>query len=316
MNIVYIDPSVHSDTSKTYKYYDGLYDALNRKANCFLWKNRVSNISRLLDICPFKPDVFVFGLGWNEFRKIEGLGSIDIPSVFFMFKPQNKLRSKLEFCSQNNIKLILSSVSSYKNYTVNNIPSERFCYASDENVFKNRNIEKIYDVGFSGALHNNNQYSNKAFDTFDIRERMQKILLKEKDLNTFLNGSDLVAPRIKDYQEYAIKINQSKIWLATNAAFGDMTPRYFEIPMSGTLLMCNEVPDTYKDIFRDGETCVEFSNDLSDFLDKIHYYLENWEKSQEIINSAAKEFRCNHTWDKRALQFLQIIKDLKDNANK
>ena len=314
MKIIYIDPVVHSEVSRTYKYYNGLYDALDEKADCFLCSRDVKNIQSVIDECHFKPDVIVFGLGWNKFERIEGLEKFS--SIFFMFKPQNNLECKLRFCSLNKIGLILSSVPYYKDYEVEGVSAKRFCYAADKNVFKKYNKKKVYDVGFSGALHNNRQYVSGAFDTVNIRDRLQNMLAKEKRLNTFLNGSDLVDPRIKSYQEYAKKISQSKIWLATNAAFGDMTPRYFEIPMSGTLLMCNEVPDTYKDIFRDGETCVEFSNDLSDFLDKIHYYLGNWEKSQEIINRAAREFRRNHTWDERALQFLQIIKDLKANANK
>jgi len=309
MNIVYIDKKVHTGTSKIYKYYDGLFDALAKQENCFLWSHGIKDIKEVLTACPFKPDVFVFGLGWHQFNKIKGLPESNIPSMFFMFKPQNQLENKQRFCVENKVNMIVSSIPSYIGCKFENIPCKRVCYAADPDVFKNRKIEKIYDVGFSGALHNNNQYIKGAFNTVDIREKMQKIIAK-MPIKSFLNGSDLVAPRIKSYDKYAHKINQCKMWFATPAAFSDITPRYFEIPMSGTLLMCSEVPEVYKDIFRDGETCVEFKNDLGDFSDKVIYYLEHWEESQNIINLAEKEFHENHTWEERAKQFVSMIKEL------
>ena len=75
----------------------------------------------------------------------------------------------------------------------------------------------------------------------------------------FWKSSDILeTARIHDNIKYAETINKSTIWIATQAAYGDITPRYFEIMGSGTLLFCEKNDPTYKSIFRDGENCFEF----------------------------------------------------------
>lgn len=310
-----MDSIAGTQTAIMYQYYNGLYAALSKKHNCFLWGKKISSIEPLLKICPFLPDVIVFGIGWEYFEEIEGLDSVDIPIIFFVFKPQISIDKKLNFCLKSKARLILSSIPDYHSYQQKTgIESRRFCYAVDESVFYPRDSSKIYDVGFSGALHDNKLYQKNAFTTLNIRSRIQEMLLQNKNLKTMLNGSDSVAPRIRDYNQYAKTMSECKIWFATQAAFGDITPRYFEVPMSGTLLLCSSIPDSYRDIFRNGENCVEFDNDLSNFNDKLDYSLNNWER---ISEKAQKEFRSKHTWDIRAEELTKIAIEIgANNASK
>ena len=59
--------------------------------------------------------------------------------------------------------------------------------------------------------------------------------------------------------------NSSKIWIATQAAYGDITPRYFEIMASGTLLFCEKSSVEYRTAFKDGYNCIEFNSSLDNF---------------------------------------------------
>ena len=67
-----------------------------------------------------------------------------------------------------------------------------------------------------------------------------------EDLNVFWKSSDVYeTARIHNHEEYAKTINSSKIWIATNASHGDVTPRYYEILASGTMLFCEEIREEY-----------------------------------------------------------------------
>jgi spore maturation protein CgeB len=300
-----MDSVVKTQTSNIYAYYDGLYDSLCKNHECFLFRDDIASIHQALNKCSFVPDVILFGLGWQYFHKIDGLDNISIPKFSFVFKPQTNLNGKLNFCICNKIDRILTSLPCFNDYEKSiGIPTIRFCYAANENVFHDMNIGKEYDVGFSGALHNNNLYIKGSFYTNNIRSNIQKVLSNDRGLKCFLNGSDSVSPRIQDYQDYARIMCQTKIWIATPAAFGDITPRYFETPLCKTTLMCSEIPETYKDIFVDGKTCIQFKNDLSDFRDKID---EAMQKRDEMVKNTYDIFIANHTWGKRAEEFIKIV---------
>ncbi len=320
MNIIYIDPVVYSPSSITYQYYNGVYDELCKIATCFLYKRAFYDINDVLNECPFKPDVVIFGLGWFNFKLFNKIKNMEsIKSICILFKPQNNLKDKYDFCRINKIDLILSSLPWYTEIEkATGIKTKRFCFAADPKIFKPLKPSVIdtvdYDIGFSGALHNSEHYVNGAFEsTKDIRSRihtlLQKVTPSQKRIRYFWTGSDSIEPRIKDYGDYVLKINKSMIWLATEAAFGDITPRFYEVIMCKGLLFCNTIPDSYKDIFQDGINCVMFSNDLSDFMDKLRDYLKNWDISYRIIKRAYKDFSKNHTWKNRAQQLIEYIKE-------
>ena len=104
-------------------------------------------------------------------------------------------------------------------------------------------------------------------------------------------------------------MNQSKIWIATNADFGDLTPRYCEIIGCKTLLFCNEIQyNTFNNYLKDGETCVFFKNDLSNLIEKIDYYLNNEELTNKIINSAYNIFESNFSCQNIVKKYLNYAK--------
>ena len=322
MKILFIDPAVHSAKSATYHHYNYLYDRLKMRHyhEVFLYnKTSFNNIGDVLMECHlnnFKPDIIFFGMGWfalkpTHFSKNLHLDKVDIPAVGFLFKPQNFLEEKIKFLKNNNFDLIISSVPQCDEYQEKSgIECKLLSQAGDPRTFYDRKIDKIYDIGFSGALHDNHIYVDGAFKTFNIRSRAQDLLREQEGISAFLNGSDDVAARIPSYEEYAKKISQCKMWIATPAPFEEITGRYYEIGMAKTLLFCSEVPEIYKDVLRDGENCVIFSNDLSDFLDKFYYYRDNWEITQQIIENSYKEFHSAHTWEQRVEFLLSYFKEV------
>ena len=317
MKVLYIDPAVHSPKSKTYLHYNYLFDQFSKLAECYLYRDEsMTSILEPLKKCPEKPDIIYFGMGWfalkeAAFAKDFGLDQIDIPSMGYLFKPQNLLQEKLSFLKRNGFSQIVTSVPLTQEYeAATGIPCKLLPQASDPAVFYDRKEEKLYDVGFSGALHDNKLYVEGAFKTVNIRSRLQTLLKEQENITAFLNGSDSLAPRIPSYDEYARKIHQCKMWLATPAPFEEVTGRYYEIGMSKTLLLCSEIKEEYKNDLQDGVNCVEFKDDLSDFLEKFYYYLNNWDESERIIQQAHDDFHLKHTWTKRAQLLMTYMEDL------
>tara|TARA_A100000172_G_scaffold16038_2_gene8582 strand:- start:12040 stop:12984 length:945 start_codon:yes stop_codon:yes gene_type:complete len=313
MKILYVDPVVQTGTSSNYKYYDGVYDQLARDHSVMLHRGVPHNIEHLITQSNFSPDVIIFGLGWFNHKYFGRLSGMSIPSICVLFKPQNELKEKLNFCKINKIDQILTPVPGTKKIEkVTGIKTKLFPYGFDQSVFFDRKMEKEYDIGFSGALHENKHYPTGAFPVENIRTKIGDILTKNDKIKVFWSSSDSRPARIPSYEEYSKTINKSKIWIATQAAFGDITPRYYEVAATGTLLFCQKIPSEYRDIFKDGVNCVEFSNDLTDFNDKLSFYLNNDKDRRTIVENAKTFFHDNCRWSHRADELVATIRGMLD----
>ena len=191
------------------------------------------------------------------------------------------------------------------------IPAKLFPYGFDPSIFKPRNLEKKYDIGFSGALHAENIYPYGAFKKKNIRSKIHDLLKNINKINYFWKSTDVLeTARIHDNIEYAETVNSSKIWIATQAAFGDITPRYFEIMGSGTLLFCEKNDGRYRSIFKNRTNCIEFKSDLSDFLSLLNDLVENEQEIRNISSNGYSDAQQFHTWDIRAKELISIIEGL------
>lgn len=310
---MYIDAFIGKEREKQYPYYGGLFRALKQNFDIRLNSEFFDDFSKIERNFRSNYDLVVFGLSYFEnFQFYDKLKNLDIPTIVHIFKPQNNFNEKLSFCIINNIDHIVTSLPMFKQIEEKtNIPSSLFPYGYNPQIFRERTVKKIYDIGFSGMLHQNKYYPNNAFPVLDLRKRIGVKLNSNNKLRVFWKGNDDIKyGRINNILEYARTINKCKIWIATPAAFGDMTPRYFEIMGSKTLLFCSEIPTEYKDIFIDTVNCVEFKNDLSDFYKKLDYILNTPEYYQNIVETAYLQAISQHTWDKRANNLLNIINDI------
>jgi len=311
MNILYVDYGNVVDDNYMYQYYGDLFRELKEQSKIFLLQGVFEDIDVILSQIETKIDCIIFGLGYfaqnNQvfFNKIKGLDSIDIPVICMIHKPQNMLQQKLDFCKMNNVDLIVDSQSTCKDYEkATGIRSIRLPFTATPKYFYPRDVEKKYDVGFSGALHGDGKIKGP---TEDLRDRVYNEL-KKTDYNLFWNSSNTLEYRIHSTEEYATKINESKVWLATTGPVNDVSPRYFEVVMSKTLLLCNNMPEAYEDIFEDGRNCVMFENNLLDFHEKLNYYLQNDDVREKLVENAYNEFIDKYTWKHMALNLLEEVR--------
>jgi len=315
VNILYVDPYITTQREVDYPYYGGLFHELKKIFNVELTNKFFDDFSKIKANSKIKYDIVVFGLSYFEkFQFYDTIKNMDIPSIVHLFKPQNNFNKKLSFCKKNKIDQIITPLPMYKEIEKKTgIPCTLMPYGFNPNIFKSRFRIKLYDVGFSGMLHQNIYYPEGAFDVVDLRKRLGEILISNKDIKLLWKGSDILSQgRIKRISSYAKSINSCKIWLATPAAYQDITPRYFEIMGSKTLLMCSTIPEVYKDIFIHEYNCIEFKSDLSDFEKKINNILSEDKLRKDIINNALKDAQEFHTWKSRATKFYSIMRNILD----
>ena len=315
MNILYIDYGGVTSPHYTYAYYADIYNELCAIANVTLYEGLLSNIS-LENYMKF--DAVFLGLGYftqndpktkwlqSVYGEFTSLKNCTIPKVCLLHKPQNNLQSKLMFCQLNNIDILCDHHLTYRDTSKEFAKKTlRFWFSASPKHFYPQDIEKIYDIGFSGTTHGAGKVKGP---TMNIRERLSDEL-QGTSYSTFLNIHTGPQGRIS-FEDYAQKINQSKIWLATTGPTLDVSPRYFEVMLSKTLLMCNAMPNEYENLFRDGYNCVTFNNDLSDFKDKLDYYLEHEQERQDIIEVAYRDILNNHTCKHMTLKILKKIEEV------
>ena len=313
MNILYLDPYSDTSYSKRYLYYEGLYNSLIKTNNVYLHRDLIKDYNEIKKEIPFRPDVAIFGLSWFEKHKyFDKINNLDVPSACFIFKPAIDLQKKIDFCKINQIGLILTPHNQFEKFSeMADVPAKLFPYGFDPSIFKPRNLEKKYDIGFSGALHGSNHYPNGAFKSPDIRKKINDILNDLEGINLFWKSTDVLeTARIHNNVKYAETINKSKIWIATQAAYGDITPRYFEIMGSGTLLFCEESPIEYGQVFQSGRNCIEFKNSLDNFGDLLIKNLNSDAIIQTICQQSLEDAHHHHTWDHRAKQLNRLLSDL------
>ena len=147
MKILYIDPAVRSATSAKYRYYDGVFDQLVKMHDVRLFQGVATDINQILDRTDFNPDAIIFGIGWfgkaKYFGKIENL---NVPTICFLYKPQNDLEQKLNFCRINDIDLIVTPIPTYYEFEkATGVKTALFPFGFDPEFFHPRaEISKEY----------------------------------------------------------------------------------------------------------------------------------------------------------------------------
>mgnify|MGYP003110357827 CR=1 FL=1 len=308
MKILYIDNGNRLSENYTYRYYGDFYRELKQITEVEVYQGIPSDINTLIEGKNY--DCIIFGLGYfaqrdpRAYSEIKNLKNCSIPVVCMLHKQQIMLKEKLLFCKLNNIDLLVNAHITYKEYgKLLNTDSTRFWFSATPEIFYDREIDKIYDVGFCGASHGADKIKG---ETANLRDRIHE-KLKNKQIQIYWNRHTDPAHRIKSIDEYASKINQSKIWIATTGPILDVSPRYFEVILSKTLLFCNDMPDEYEGMFIDGVNCVMYKNDLSDFEEKLNFYLTNPDKADIIVENAYNTFVNNYTNKHMCVELLSKI---------
>lgn len=312
MKILVVDHNRSISEHNIYKYYGDIFREMNDLCELVII-NSSRFYSSVDQITQGHTDIDCILFSWGYFtqsderayQKINGLDKINIPVVCMIYKLQTLREKKVEFCKINKIDLLVDSHSTYEEFGKKiGARSLRLPFSATSTYFHPRKVEKEYDLGFCGAFHGNGKIKGAAQD---LRPRIHT-LLASSDLNIYWRGQNTPGDRIASTEEYATNMNKSKIWISTTGPYDDMGPRYFEVVLSKTLLFCNEMPDTYEEFFKDGVNCVTFKNDLSDFEEKLNFYVKNDDKRETIIENAYILASNNYTWRHLATQLLNEIK--------
>ena len=313
MKILYIDSGNVIDNSYIYRYYGDLYRELEKICDITVYQKPIKNINPVAVSEKF--DCVIFGLGYfargdiNTFAKIPGLEHVKIPTVCLIHKPQHLLTEKLQFCKINNIDLLVDSQSTFKKHgEISCCESLRIWFSASPEYFYPRDVVKKYDIGFIGAMHGNNKINGP---TANLRDRIYNLII-DSNHDIYWNGQLSPSDRIASIEEYASVINKSKIWISTTGPTIDVSPRYFEVLLSKTLLFCNNEPEQYGEVFKDGINCIMYQNDLSNFEEKLKYYLQNEKERKKIIETAYEEAISKYTTKHMAIKLLNKIKEIKN----
>ena len=306
-NILYIEPN---NNNRDYLYYTLIGKGLTQTKDINLTiGNSVDNYN--LD----DYNLIILGYGACDTCKFTSNKlnlNTKTPIIAFLFKLSINKEEKFKFLKHNNIITFgqQKRICEFeKEYDIKINPT---LYPFDSTLFKFLNIEKLYDIGMTGALHNSKYYQDGSYTKTEanIRERLVN-LLQNTNYKKYIKCSDksYSESKIVDTHEYIKTINQSKIWIATNADYGDLTPRYCEIIACKTLLFCNEIHcNSFSNYLKDGETCVFFKNDLSDIIEKIDYYLYNEPLTKKITNTAYNIFETNFSSQNIVKKYLNYAK--------
>lgn len=295
------------------------------------------SIDDIIEKMGCRPDFIIMGHAWLvdglkfpvDPHPNLGLNKIKIPKIAILNKEYLKLNDKLKFIKENQFNLIFSHHHDVETYTqLTGVQCIFWPFAYDRGLFGNQQkFEKNIDFAFSGVLQNQNEYANQT----DIRYRIQKKMFHcqgdipviksrlYKPYKIFWNSiprksSELYLARLfRKYRylsndEYSQLHRRTKIYLNTLSPMNLVSPRYFENMASKTLVFCEE-SSIYDCIFKT-DCYVTFRSDLSDFEEKLFYYLSEDTEREKIIEAAYSLVKNKHTWEKRVNSLIVEVNNL------
>ncbi len=284
-------------------------------------------IKDVLRKCPFTPDVLLVGTSWEEQSEtvpesdphpaIRLAELTDVPKVFFLNKEYKKLDKKLQYVRQSKFDAVLSFHRGCRQWeSQTGTPFYHVPFAVDAAVFHDHGLRRRYDFGFSGGLHRAHT---------DVRFRVKQTLFRDAGfpanvgVRYTFRGSPLKdcfrrrriywvewgavnllgRPLIRQGNGYAKLLSRCRVFLCTPSAMDLVGTRFYEVMASRTLALCPRSP-AYKELFEEDRHYVAFKPDMSDFAEKLEYYLDHEDEREAICDQAYAHVMANHTWRQRA----------------
>jgi len=272
----------------------------------------------------FKPDLIIIGHAWlNDSMKSNLeihpnllLANCSIKKLFILNKEYSRLNEKLQWAKRSKVDVIYTHHHLAKSYQERTgIRTIFWPFAVNLKRIK-KSEKKVVDVAFSGILQNTNFKNIQSdlrvkifkkfyFTLFDIKIAKKN---RFRNLNIVFNA----LPRNPSARKLSIKLGQygrygdeeyfslmakTKIFINTLSPMGLVSTRYYENMASKALVFCEE-SDVYSKIFTDG-TYITFKADLSNFEEKLCFFIENLQKLSIITERAYKHVMQKHTWQDR-----------------
>lgn len=157
--------------------------------------------------------------------------------------------------------------------------------ACDPEIHGNRNLPKLYDVGFVGHI---NSHRRKTY--------IEKLSTQFK-----LNDWTKFYPK----EEIGPIYSQSKI-IFNCAINGDINMRVFEAMASGSLLLTDRVENGLLEMFQENIHISTYEN-ADDLVAKAQKWLENEYDRQRVAQCGEREVLSKHTYLHRTETILEVI---------
>jgi hypothetical protein len=291
---------------------NGLYFTELQKA---FENNESIEILKNLEKC----EVLVLGPGflcdeWLQKNKDLPLHKLDKTKCLFLNKEYKNLNQKIEFINKNNIQIVFTAHHSFKEWN-SRCPNATFYkipFAYNQDIFTDYQEKKIYDLGFTGNLFNKGPYIGDEIMGKNFNNVRERIFDKIKTEPFYSNLQMLLGEDVYlKGKQYGKTINSSKIWICTPSAIDLVGTRFYEIMGCNTLLLAKviENENIYDGLFEEGKHFIGFKDDLSDFTEKVKYYLSNEVERVKITKSAYELVNTKHCWKHRVDKIVQILKE-------
>ena len=162
-------------------------------------------------------------------------------------------------------------------------------YSVDTSIFYDRHLEKSFDVASPITIRN--KYHRRLTN-----------LINQLDIKT-VTGQAI-------FDEYIKRINETKIIVANNQKYHQLSFKYTEVIACGTLMMGDKPSDFDRLGFKDGEHLILYNN-FDDLKDKIGYFLKHDQEREAIAKNGMEFVRKYHSNRVRIAEFIEMIQTRK-----
>lgn len=265
------------------------------------------------------------------------LGGVDVPKVFFLNKEYKKLEEKFAYARRNRFDLICSAAFQCHDWAKET--GLRFLHVPfgvNFDTFDDFGMAKVYDLGFTGNLHNvhtdlryavkcrlfdrpevktvvtplggiRNDLLKPDFKRYSIfwsewgsRSKLARLFLPLRTRWAQWDWKEWIdkAPLLPTNDEYPRFLNAFKCFFSTPGPLDLIGTRYFECMAVKTVLLIPDHLHNGND-FVDGSNCVVFKPDLSDLDAKVHAILQDNARREALAEAAYLEVKQRHTYHHR-----------------
>ncbi len=304
MNIILITPKLNIPAL----YHTDIIDTLCKLYNVyqygpgFDYYSSSDSIQDIIAKSGFSPHLIVFGTASVLYSlRIRNLESICIPKLIFLNKEYQHLSRKLAYIKYNQFDLVstILNKNSFEPWEkLTGIPFVQTPHGIFPDKFPNLSAEKVYDIGFLGALFSRYGVSTRRkaksyiFNETDISKNHKILWIDDETDKSFLAG-----------EEYVRALNSCKIFLSTLSPSRIIGLRFYELACTKTLIFAPK--DYYDGVFVDGVNCVMYKDNPKDFKERFLYYIGHPEERNRIASNAYDYVTTHCTWDTRIKGLIQ-----------
>ena len=276
-------------------------------------ENKGMNVKFTTDIAEIDGDILVVTIGGGV-EKLASKAMIRFKGPIILYTYNAYLCFYKSFLKRWSSRVLFAyctdfATLNYIKYNSVGIPYYHFPFGSDENIFYPIEEEKIYDIAFLGN-------GNSGFGREKYIEKLINYT-KSNNLKVFLAGAGWdkygFPYRIVKHGSETNKIyNQSKICINihNDRQFAgvdkemDANNRLFDLAMAGCCQISNgeQMINHYFE-----KTEVATADQPDNWINLIDYYLNNEHERITLGLKARKKAIKEHTWEKRAIDFISFI---------